>query len=46
MPTTENRPAPRTAWEAAELLAAEGKHVHHVAEGDSVCVSKHCLTSE
>ncbi len=42
MSQAERRPAPRTAWEAAKLLAAEGKHVHHVAEGESVCVSRHC----
>lgn len=42
MPQPTVRPAPRTAWEAAEQLAAEGKHVHHVSEAESVCVSGEC----
>lgn len=42
MPNAADLPAPRTAWEAALRLAAQGKHVHHVSEGESVCVSHHC----
>jgi hypothetical protein len=42
MHLTDDLPAPSTAWEAAQQLAAEGKHVHHVSEGESVCVSDHC----
>lgn len=34
--------APATAAEAAQLLAAEGKHVHLVSEGGAVCISDHC----
>lgn len=34
--------APRTAREAANRLVAEGKHVHFVAHGESVCLSRHC----
>jgi hypothetical protein len=35
-------PCPRTALEAAQQLADEGKHVHYVAEAESVCISQHC----
>lgn len=42
MQLAANLPAPSTAWEAAQRLAAEGKHVHHVSEGESICVSEHC----
>lgn len=34
--------APRTAREAAELLAAQGKHSHLHAEHETVCISGHC----
>ncbi|MGW4728864.1 hypothetical protein ACWEQC_06735 [Streptomyces shenzhenensis] len=34
--------APRTAREAAHLLAAQGKHAHYVAEHETVCVSQLC----
>lgn len=37
-----NTTAPATAAEAAQLLAAEGKHVHLVSEGGAVCISDHC----
>jgi hypothetical protein len=33
---------PRTAYEAADLLAYEGHHVHVVAYGESMCRSRHC----
>lgn len=44
-PATEPA-APRTAWEAAQQLAAQGHHVHLVAEAQSVCVSQHCHTTD
>jgi hypothetical protein len=34
--------APRSAYEAADLLLHEGHHVHFVAEGESICYSWHC----
>jgi hypothetical protein len=34
--------APRNAYEAADRLAAEGHHVHVVAEGESTCHTGHC----
>jgi hypothetical protein len=34
--------APRTALEAAELLAQQGKHSHLHSEHESVCISGHC----
>jgi len=34
--------APRTAREAAELLAAQGKHSHLHAEHETICISGHC----
>lgn len=40
--TDEPPAAPRTAWEAAQQLAAEGKHVHYSASGQSVCITGHC----
>lgn len=39
---TDDLSAPVTALDAARQLAAEGKHVHLVSEGESVCVSEHC----
>lgn len=39
---TDHLPAPRTAAEAAHLLAAEGNHVHLVSEGESTCISGEC----
>lgn len=42
MQLADDPPAPATAWEAAQRLAAEGKHVHHVSEEESVCVSERC----
>lgn len=35
------QPAPRTAEEAAHLLAREGHHVHLVAD-DAVCLAGRC----
>jgi hypothetical protein len=35
-------PAPRTAYEAADQLAAEGHHVHVVAHSESICHTGHC----
>ncbi|MEU5077087.1 hypothetical protein AB0G76_36895 [Streptomyces asoensis] len=35
-------PAPRTAAEAAHLLAREGKHVHVVSDGHSTCLAGRC----
>lgn len=37
--TTE---APRSAAEAAHLLAREGRHVHLVSEGESHCLRHSC----
>lgn len=37
-PTT----APRSATEAAHLLAREGKHVHVVSEQHSTCLAARC----
>ncbi|MFJ3794949.1 hypothetical protein ACIPSJ_01535 [Streptomyces sp. NPDC090088] len=34
--------APRTAREAAQLLAQQGKHSHLHAEHETVCISGHC----
>lgn len=34
--------APRTATEAAHLLAREGHHVHIVSEGHSTCLKGCC----
>ena len=34
--------APRTAAEAAHLLASEGKHVHLVSEAHSTCLAGAC----
>ncbi|MER7930494.1 hypothetical protein ABTY96_46550 [Streptomyces sp. NPDC096057] len=34
--------APRTAREAAQLLAQQGKHSHLHAEHESVCISAMC----
>ncbi|MEU4169455.1 hypothetical protein AB0F46_21590 [Streptomyces sp. NPDC026665] len=34
--------APRTAQEAAELLAQRGRHSHLSSEGYTVCVSHRC----
>jgi len=31
-------PAPRTALEAAQLLVADGHHVHYVTEGQTRCL--------
>ncbi|CAL9666253.1 hypothetical protein SUDANB145_07176 (plasmid) [Streptomyces sp. enrichment culture] len=38
-PTTE---APRTAAEAAHLLARDGHHVHIVSDGHSTCLRGGC----
>lgn len=38
--------APRTAWQAAWILVAEGKHVHYVAEGESRCLTGACSPYE
>ncbi|MEW2161432.1 hypothetical protein AB0912_00245 [Streptomyces sp. NPDC007084] len=40
MPTTVE--APRSADEAAHLLAREGRHVHLVSEGESHCLKGAC----
>lgn len=34
--------APRTAAEAAHLLARQGKHVHIVSEGQASCLKGAC----
>ncbi|NUP16616.1 MAG: hypothetical protein HOZ81_11005 [Streptomyces sp.] len=34
--------APRSATEAAHLLAREGKHVHIVSDGHSSCLAGAC----
>ncbi|MEV6124859.1 hypothetical protein AB0M23_30865 [Streptomyces sp. NPDC052077] len=34
--------APRSAAEAAHLLAAQGKHVHIVSEGQATCLKGTC----
>ncbi|GGZ53069.1 hypothetical protein [Streptomyces rubiginosohelvolus] len=39
--TTEHTSPARTA---AELLAAQGEHVHYVSEGQALCLSGHCTT--
>lgn len=41
MPDHHKQPAPRTAAEAAHLLAREGHHVHIVSE-DIVCLRGGC----
>ncbi|MGW0942918.1 hypothetical protein ACWD4O_10250 [Streptomyces sp. NPDC002623] len=40
MPTRS--PAPRTAAEAAHLLARDGHHVHLVSDGHSTCLKGCC----
>ncbi|MEU8717491.1 hypothetical protein [Streptomyces sp. NPDC048663] len=35
-------PAPRSAAEAAHLLARQGKHVHVVSDGHSTCLAGTC----
>lgn len=40
MPDTTT--APRSAYEAAHQLAAEGRHVHIVSEGHSTCLPGLC----
>jgi hypothetical protein len=40
MPVTNE--APRSATEAAHLLAREGKHVHLVSEGEPTCLKGCC----
>lgn len=43
--TRQPRPrseAPRSAYEAADRLLHDGHHVHLVAEGESICYSRHC----
>lgn len=40
MPATTE--APRSAAEAAHLLAREGRHVHLVYEGESHCLKQVC----
>jgi hypothetical protein len=35
--------APRSATEAAQLLAREGKHVHLVSEGEPTCLKGSCF---
>jgi hypothetical protein len=42
MPDRSHVPAPRTAAEAAHLLASQGHHVHLVAD-DIVCIGGGCL---
>lgn len=39
---TPELPAPRTAIEAADRLAAQGHHVDVVAEGELICHTGHC----
>lgn len=39
---TADHTAPRTAAEAAELLAQDSLHSHLSSEGESVCISGHC----
>jgi hypothetical protein len=41
MPDRHDSPAPRTAAEAAHLIASEGHHVHLVSE-DTVCIPGRC----
>lgn len=40
MPATVQ--APRSAAEAAHLLARQGKHVHIVSEGQGICLKQVC----
>lgn len=40
MPATTE--APRSATEAAHLLAKDGAHVHLISEGQSTCVRATC----
>lgn len=40
MPATTK--APRSAAEAAHLLAKQGKHVHLISEGHSSCIAATC----
>lgn len=40
--TNTGHMAPRTAREAAALLAQQGKHSHLHAEHETVCISGHC----
>lgn len=40
MPATTE--APRSAAEAAHLLAREGRHVHLVSEGETTCLKACC----
>lgn len=39
-------PAPRTAREAADQLAADGHHVHYVADGQPRCLTGHCVKGQ
>ncbi|MFF3891354.1 hypothetical protein [Streptomyces sp. NPDC001914] len=41
MPDRCDSPAPRTAAEAAHLIASEGRHVHIVSD-DTVCLAGVC----
>ncbi|MFC8442679.1 hypothetical protein ACFUJT_31530 [Streptomyces griseoincarnatus] len=38
----ETTTAPRSAAEAAHLLAKQGKHVHIVSEGQGICLPGTC----
>ncbi len=40
--TLPDRAAPRSADEAAALLAAQGEHVHLVSEGEAHCPDGRC----
>ena len=42
MKTISGHMAPRTAAEAAQILAQQGRHSHLHSEGYSVCVSRDC----
>lgn len=41
-PLTDRGEAPRTAAEAAHLLARDGYHVHIVSDGHSTCLRGGC----
>lgn len=40
--TTAEQRAPRAAREAADQLAADGHHVHYVAQGEAQCLTDQC----
>ncbi|MFD5057411.1 hypothetical protein [Streptomyces sp. NPDC058394] len=46
MTATAPETAPLTALEAAKRLAADGHHVHYVADGEPRCLTGHCTRTE